>query len=390
MEKFFLMLGVGLASVYMFPSGQPQITDLFLVIFSVLILGHLVINKKPLIGREFIGPLLVLVMWIFIVQLSWSFFVPEISLLHPLYYLFNLVIIFALIQFMSRRSNSTVFLLKLIQISLVISGLGLLLQIVGGGILGYAATPARLTGFFNNPNQLAYFSLCALGAILVLQRFHMEFRPLSVAALISGTLGAIAPTSLAAWGGLLLLIFAVLIANWRNIGGVVRLALPVPIIFISFLYLDQFQEGVLTDRIAMRIDRMETKIDDIEGERNYERILAFPQYWVLGAGEGVNDRFAPYKVGEIHSSLGNVFFSYGVVGFGLLILVFWRALRGTPIEAWIAFGAPMLYGLTHMGLRSTMFWIFLMLIWYQYNKCRRNAGSAVVSRSGRLRANNSS
>ena len=50
--------------------------------------------------------------------------------------------------------------------------------------------------------------------------------------------------------------------------------------------------------------------------------------------------------------------SYGVVGLGLLLTFFFVVFRNSPPVNLLYFGLIMLYGITHMGMRDTMLWIF--------------------------------
>ena len=69
------------------------------------------------------------------------------------------------------------------------------------------------------------------------------------------------------------------------------------------------------------------------------------------------------SVKEFHSSLGNILMSYGIVGLGLLFAFFFVVFRNTPTINLLYFGLIMLYGVTHMGMRDTMLWIFLGLVY---------------------------
>lgn len=110
----------------------------------------------------------------------------------------------------------------------------------------------------------------------------------------------------------------------------------------------------------------EGKFDSIGEERNYDRILAFPEYTLVGAGEGHLDRFYPYDKNEIHSSLGNLLFAYGVPGIALFMALLYSVLRSSPPPIWFVVSGPIVYSLTHMGLRTTLFWIFLAIVWSEY------------------------
>ena len=367
-KTLLLVLALASSPIYLFPSGLPQLADGIFAVFAAMVLSETLLSRKPLVASKPLFPMLLLGIWVLTVQLTWSFFVYDLPLRHPLYYFFNLTVIVSITQFLFYTANSERILLNGLRLSLIVSGIGIVLQLSAPGILGATETPYRITGFFNNPNQLAYFSLCCLASILALQQFKVDFRAVPLVAFCFGLIGAIIPTSLTAWGGLAFLFASILIANWRRLGQLSKLVLALPIIATLLLSLDLVTDGMLTDQIDSRITVFESKVDTIGEERQYERILAFPQYWIFGAGEGSNYRFKPFDGTEIHSSLGNIFFSYGAIGLCLLVLFFWRVMRNAPLAAWLLFAAPMFYGLTHMGLRTTMFWILMIVIWYKYSR----------------------
>ena len=57
--------------------------------------------------------------------------------------------------------------------------------------------------------------------------------------------------------------------------------------------------------------------------------------------------------------------SYGIVGLGLLFAFFFVVFHNSPTINLLYFGLIMLYGVTHMGMRDTMLWIFLGLVYVQ-------------------------
>ena len=100
-------------------------------------------------------------------------------------------------------------------------------------------------------------------------------------------------------------------------------------------------------------------------KRGYSRLVEHPEYLPLGAGEGAFGRLTDLREKEFHSSLGNILMSYGVVGLGLLFGFFFVVFRSSPRINLFYFGLIMLYGVTHMGMRDTMLWIFLGLVYVQ-------------------------
>jgi hypothetical protein len=100
-------------------------------------------------------------------------------------------------------------------------------------------------------------------------------------------------------------------------------------------------------------------------KRGYGRLVGHPEYLAVGAGEGAFERLTNLKDKEFHSSLGNILLSYGVVGLGMLFVFFYVIFRKSPTINLVYFGLIMLYGVTHMGMRDTMLWVFLGLVYVQ-------------------------
>ena len=99
---------------------------------------------------------------------------------------------------------------------------------------------------------------------------------------------------------------------------------------------------------------------DVSG-RGYERIFDYPQYTFFGAAEGALTRFGRNQK-SLHSTVGTIFFSYGVVGLGLFFAMLLSIFRTAGLEA-AAFILPaFLFGVTHHGLRFPLAWLLIAII----------------------------
>lgn len=307
-----------------------------------------------------------LTIWIFLVSSIWLIIYPQGSFFKPpLFFAFNLLVMLAIVNLFYQLDNPKKFFALAVQYALLISGLGAVFSIFFPGVF-LASESLRITGFFNNPNQLAFFNLCMLAALIVLRNGHLRIVPLELAAVASGIFGILVASSLGALAGLIAIFIAVLLGSIRSVKGFIRFLSIVLLLLSSIYSFDSYHQGLISDRLDTRFNRLATKVGQIESERKYDRILAFPEYWVFGAGEGLTERFPGYEGNEIHSSLGNLLFSYGALGLGLFMFLLWRAIRHAPFYAWFALAGPMLYSTTHMGLRSTAFWMLMafMLVCY--------------------------
>ena len=117
--------------------------------------------------------------------------------------------------------------------------------------------------------------------------------------------------------------------------------------------------------------------DNLEG-RGYT-VLLNPDFRILfGYGEGFMSKnyerpsFLVNSPEEVHSTLGGVLINYGIMGFILfvlfLLIIFKVSIKKFDfLNSFALFSPFMIYGLTHNGIRFTIFWIFLALI-YSINK----------------------
>lgn len=363
-----LFVGLSLSSLYLFPSGEPQLTDFVLIGFAgVMLLMSL--GDKHLKVSPFAMCWGLMVLWVVMVCLSWTLVMETTEFLRPaLFFLFNFLIGMGLLRFLSVYGERAIGLIRnSVSIALLIAGGHVLVQLALG--------ISRTTGSFNNPNQLAYFSLCGVVVLLMLDDFHPKMRPLALAGLASGVLGILSASSLAAMGGGAMVGGGWAIANARQVKYFARLLLLVPLLLGGVLLANISTEGQVLRNLEARMDRAPSKIDSVYEERKFDRLVNFPAYAILGAGEAERQRFAPYDGTEIHSSFVNMLFAYGLPGLVLFLSIIATVLRRAPLYIWAGVAGPLIYSTTHNGLRTTLFWVLLVICWHLYRE-----GSIAVSR----------
>lgn len=364
---FCTLFFIGLAgsSVYIFPSGTPQPADFLLAVAAVLFLLN---RARELSGILLLWPMVALTLWVGSVSLVWTALYPSGTFFkYPIFFVFNLTLMFVVINFFRALGAPRVFFAKTVEVALLVSGLGLMLTLVAPGVIT-AVDGFRITGFFNNPNQLAHYSLCMMGSLLVLHKGQLPVRFITLSAFASGVVGVFLSASFAAMAGFAFLISAFVLANCCGSRRLLRSIGTTLVVLVMVVGIELLGDGALSDRFGTRIEVVGDKVDSIVTDRGYHRVLAHPQYWVLGVGEGSIERFPGYGKMEIHSSLGNLLFAYGVIGLGLFLTLLWKALRNAPLYVWSVIAAPMVYSLTHMGLRTTVFWLLLAFVLVIYRK----------------------
>lgn len=355
----FLFLGISFSALYVLPSGDPQPTDWLIAAASA---GILLARITSLRGLRLIWPMIFISTWVFFVSITWSLLYPEGNFWKPpLFFIFNALFMAALINLLYDLKDPGAFLLGAVRIALVTSGVGVLISIFFPELI-LAQETLRVTGFFNNPNQLAYYNLCMLASFVVLKSGLIDIKLADIVPFGAGMTGVMASASLGGLAGLGAVVIALLTAGRISLGKASKLVFLFLILGMVAGAVDVYSGGELAERLETRFGVLERKLDQLESDRGYDRILAHPQYWWFGAGEGATERFGEYSGLEIHSSFGNMLFAYGVVGTILLLILLWKSLRNAPVYAWFCVGAPLLYALTHMGLRSTAFWLLVTIL----------------------------
>ena len=83
---------------------------------------------------------------------------------------------------------------------------------------------------------------------------------------------------------------------------------------------------------ARRIANVGEQQDDSFTSRGYDRIWQFPEYLLLGAGEGAYSRFRNWDDNEFHSTFGTIVFSYGFVGSAFFAWWMWQLYRVSGVR----------------------------------------------------------
>jgi hypothetical protein len=222
---------------------------------------------------------------------------------------------------------------------------------------------ARATAGFENPNQLAYWSLLTSVMLIFLRRMDVILKPWDyLILLMSGYLQAVALSKAGIIAFAIFLIFLIITPCMGRAAKV--LASMILVIFLIFM---TFQASTLFDvynrldvltNVVDRIEGIGTEADDSPEVRGYFRLNNFPAYTVFGAGEGSFERFDPTGR-ELHSGVATMIFSYGIFGatlfFSFLILI----MNRQPWYYILLFLPIILFGLPHQNFRFSDFWVLL-------------------------------
>ena len=333
---------------YILPAGLPQPGDaLVLVLVPVVLLRWK--GRLSAVSNEAFRALVFFTVWVCVVDLVWGLILWNFgkNVLFPFYYLYNLFIFLTVLVLYERHGES--FLRLTVQ--LVYASIGLLVV----ASIFHRGAGSRHALYFDNPNQLGYYALLAACTIAILRR------RLRISILKSG-LGltmcaylALLSASRSALAGIVLLVVLLTFAN-------PRLILVACLAALSLSVLGPVDQSF--DTVEERISENRNPNLDFFEQRGYDRIWNNKEYLLVGASEGNNHRFTSTTAiggAEIHSSVGTVLFSYGLLGMGFFLYFLWAVIRGAYVRPVLMLLPAMFYWVAHQGLRFTMLWIVLAL-----------------------------
>lgn len=364
--SFFFLAGWALGSLYIFPSGLPQPTDFILAVWILIVFGFLLSRKIPCTksDRKIFIPLLLLIAWIVIVSISNAvyFDIPEIAF-PALFYIYNASF------FLAYMSCAILFGEHWRKITLDALFYAAMLM-----LLLYAKNfdihSSRQLAGFNNPNQLGYYSLLLFCSFTVIARREEVSSARGLFIIIFSTIGVLSTASLAATGALVLAYIGFYLHYFKlkNLKYILVSAPVIVLVLFSISYFTQVDNYILNAWDA-RLNVLERKMEQVEVERGYNRIVEFPEYIIFGAGErGHFERFGLGHTHEIHSSLGTLLFCYGILGLLLFSIIYIRAFYSGPFFLLLIAAAPIVYSLTHQGLRTTAFWLLIALLYFYWSR----------------------
>lgn len=345
---FVWFLYFPLSAFYVFPSGTPQPADFLLVCLFGFRLFHAGL-RPPKSARAFLLGFLVFAAYVCAVNSAWWAAISSVEILaFSLFYVFNLM---ACLLFADLYDEYRDAFLQWTARSAICSAC------LQTGLTFFYSTSGREALFFNNPNQLGHYAVL-IGSIYWIivrtkaRRSAMDL-PIFAAVCMMFLYLIVLTQSRAAMAAFVVLLVLQCITK-------IRFALVVAgvVMLFSNTYMDSTLVGTVLERIQIK-----NKTSDEEMEhRGYDRIFNHKEYLLLGAGEGDYERFDSECAGELHSTFGNVFFSYGAVGILLLANVFRNFVKRCGLHATIYLLPALAYGLTHNGIRQPDFWMTVTLI----------------------------
>lgn len=343
---------------YVFPPGIPQPSDIFLIIvmFSYVNKNGLTIPKQFLPHVENFKNLIFYVTVVdlitFLTRIGFKDKDP--SIIVPLFYYFNFIVVCFAFSLFKRYDREFIYTTIY---AVILSGLVQLLLTPYGKY-----SEGRETLFFDNPNQLGYYSICCLSIVLVLEREMKLSRFIIFISFACFFYFTMLCVSKAAIGAMMILMAVYMVSNklltFKTFFTVAIVISGMAAVLLKTTVGDRFVKN-----LEYRLDYSVKPTDVSEWEyRGYDRMNNHPFYMILGAGEGANKRFITYIDNhEMHSSLGTILFCYGIPGSILFSIFILSLLNGLPFTHRLYIFPIIAYGLVHMGLRFTIFYISIIM-----------------------------
>jgi len=354
--KIILFFIIALYPLYIFPSGSIQISHFLLLIFSILIL--------MLIGISFDKYFYIFLFFLIYCSLVNLFYIfhniyvfeyYNLIYLKELFFLsFNFIIVISLISFFNHHNfNYTK------KFYVIFYGLASAFVII---LLSYfyhfffEEHSYRFQSFFNNPNQLGYFSVCSFALIYLFYRtFYISYFLMLVSIIFLVLLSILTLSKAAFLSIFLCVLFAIKPHNYKYSKIIILILFLLIILFIIFFY-QQILDTYFFDRLINVLNESDSSLES----RGYNVFLEanLPEA-IFGMSLNKIYELREY---EIHSTFMMVLSSYGYIGlliFSLLILCWVMDIKKSfGLNGAICICAPpLLYGLTHNGIRFSMFWI---------------------------------
>ena len=353
-QRSALLLIVVLASYvvlkpfYVLPSGLPQLGDLLVVgaIPFALLLPQPRLSDD---AHRFQLYLALFCGYAALVSVAWTFILMDPSMaVSATYYAFNLCLVIVCLRVGALYPRET---LRTIAYAISVSAVFQAASIA----LTYNAAEFRQIASFNNPNQLGYWSLlsiCIFWSIAGKMKIKWYVQAPTIICLVYTTAVALSKSGMISVALLCVLQYVkkprLLLAG---------LILLVPVYFA-------LENSDLLERVKYRLENIGQQSDDTLETRGYDRIIHYPQYLVLGAAEGGLYRYGEIfdNYHEMHSTLGTILFSYGVVGLIFFGAAIWCLYRISSDGRFLYLLPPFLHGIAHQGLRFSFLWLLFAVL----------------------------
>ena len=355
---------------YLKASGTMQISDgIFVLSFFAWIIQNkwrVIIDKKDFYFIGFVGCVF-LINGIYLLIYSNQEF-----LINSVYYLYNLMVILVVRDFMSNRAFLKALILACI-FNLLVQFAILLLD--KGRFL---AERFRYMGTFNDPNQFSFSMLTSFMMFYLLASYFKDQESSSMKAVLFGAflivfLFIFQSSSAGMLLGILSFsaLMAFIILYSENTPSLVVMRFFVILMVFAVVVFLLASGGIGSSPIqgeSFMVARLNEKLKAIENEgiaamfdnRGIDKAFIEYEYLFFGAGEGFYERFpdSPY---EIHATFISILFCYGIIPLLIISRWIWVNLKNTSKTLIPIYLALLIESFTLVHQRQPVFWMLILL-----------------------------
>jgi hypothetical protein len=395
-EAILVLLTYVLAPLYLLPSGSVQLVDIAIIALFITIFNDITVREFRESFKH-ITPFIPFVIWTLIVNICYtisrdriSYVLASVEIIYTILILLGLSISLKRL-FIGRKYIDYMFY--------TILGSCIITMLFPKDIL---PSMGRTTLSFNNPNQLAYYSLLILTSVVLINYMlikNHDTTPVHVAITIVVTILANAFVFMSASrAGLISCILTNIILLYIYIKEyaiktlivipiVIVIALPVGSVFSKGQFISKAFDDTLNRFRTTQIMDMEDMDQRTLGYFKYKGT-----YSVIYGDGGIfePDAIVQFKVffKEVHNSVLGIFLAYGIIG-GILFLAaaagFYWQMR-LPYRFFLLLPI-IIFNMTLYGLRFRFFWMTMALlsaVSSLYSTESREPGLGAPLRSARM------
>lgn len=360
--KVILFLGIASFPIYIFPPGSIQITHILLLLFSILVLTIIGIPRN-----KYFYVFLFFLFYNYVVNIFYFykdfFFITDIALKHYkelMFLTYNFILTISLISYLKTQKMDYIVFYGIIFATLII-----LSHLFFGFFFG--ELDYRYHSTFNNPNQLGYFSACCFSLIYLFYRNNFISYYLMFFLMLLFIFISILTLSKAAYFALFLcFLFAIKPFNYKY-GKIFWIVFFLTVIALFIIFFSKISELGVYNRTINVFKEQDSSLE-VRGYTVYFQASFLQSIF----GMGPKNIYTIHGY-EVHSTFMMILTSYGIIGFltFVLLTLFWifdvKKLYGIYGVICIC-GPVLLYGLTHNGIRFSIFYILFATSIFMSNK----------------------
>jgi len=351
---------------YFLPSLRPQVNEF---IFLVLILPTFASAtiKNSIKYNKCLSYYISFAIWVTVVcTVNSIYYNEEIIFIYSLVYTYSVLLL--LIMYNLKRiydvpivSHLTYAIVFSLSVQFVVSFL----------YGGYVNHPNRMTNFFNNPNQLGYYSVLSSACISISYWNGFVNKYTTFASLLAALLISVGSESQASIISIFVLTIAFLVMLFNKKKRHYK-SLGLVLLTLTVLSILLFKINSLVDLTpsGTQLAGFDETFSDLKTNRGYRRMLSYPAYIMFGYGEGAYSRFDIMSGSEVHSGFATILISYGIVGLFLFTYPLFKKFAVKPYYVNIVAICVFTYNVSHQGFRFNYFWIFLFI--YLFSSSNQN------------------